>query len=965
MQTFQSLVFKLNEFWANHGCIIGQPYGMEVGAATANPNTFFRVLGPEPFNIAYVEPSRRPADGRYGQNPNRFQHYFQYQVILKPVPLYNQELYVDMLRSIGIDPKLHDIRFVEDNWESIPIGAWGLGWEVWCDGMEVSQYTYFQQMAGIDMEVVPLEITLGLERLAMYLQDVDHYKDLKWNENVTYYELFERHEYWQSKYNFEDAEISDLQVLFNTHRGIVVEQIERKNYWAAYDNLLKLSHLFNLLNSRAAVSVSDRASKFTEMAKFSNQIGVLYLEERKKLEYPLKVAGSVEYKPDVEEIKASKSNSVKYSNTYVLELGFEELPAEFIEKWSIAVRNSDIERTFGEALDYTEFSIYFSARRIVFRIEELKERSRVVQVKGPIAEICYKDGEPTQVLEGFMQKNQLTLKDIKIVEENGKKFVVGSRVEQGSLKDAINALISQLFSIAPIKKKMRWDSSGNSFVRPLRWIISKVGQSSVDVEFMGVKSGDYTMAPRYETPKLIKVSSSADFFEFIDRYKIVLDAKERKQIILSAVNNENVNEAILGENIFLTESPTVVAAKLESKYSELPPFLMTKILEHHQRYLVDNDVLSIVVNKPNLPDYDGDLILKGNLKVANARLDDGLFYLREDRKHPLKWYREGLKRVNFHYKYGTYYDKVERVKKLVEQIYTVELKGSVPANVITVLELLKNDKATLLGNEFPELEGAIASFLAENEGYPPQVYKILVDSYAENPTNEDAKVIALADNLDSFLALSVVEKLPEGGNDPFQIRRFAQRTLKLLLQFDIDLNSFIESVQSVYQNKLKIQKLLGFINVRFNKYLVEELKFNGILAQAVSNGKSFNYKVKLSFITELAKKDTTKLLDVVKRVRNILDKAEFQQNLKVNGSDVRSSKINIELLTTESEKKLNEFLNANIGEVLSVGKLIELGKILELFFNETMVMDKDERVRENRLSLLRRVNSEVMELIRM
>ncbi|MFZ6021887.1 MAG: glycine--tRNA ligase subunit alpha, partial [Patescibacteria group bacterium] len=300
--SFQELITALNTFWAKQGCLIGQPYGVEVGAGTGNPHTFFRVLGPEPYNVAYVEPSRRPTDGRYGKSPNRFQHYYQYQVILKPAPKFNQELFIESLIALGLDPRKHDIRFVEDNWESTPLGAWGLGWEIWCDGMEIAQYTYFQQMAGTPLEVPTLEITYGLERLAMYLQDVDHYKDLKWNDTTTYADIFERHEFWQATHNFETSTPDSLKALYAIYENEVQKQLEQKNFWAAYDYQLKVSHLFNLLDARGMVSVSDRMAKFGQMSKSAKAISTMYLEERAVLGYPLmNRVQPITYKPKMNE----------------------------------------------------------------------------------------------------------------------------------------------------------------------------------------------------------------------------------------------------------------------------------------------------------------------------------------------------------------------------------------------------------------------------------------------------------------------------------------------------------------------------------------------------------------------------------------------------------------------------------------------------------------------------------------
>ncbi len=285
--TFQELILKLQSFWAEKGCIIGQPYDIEVGAGTSNPHTFLRVLGPEPWNVAYVEPSRRPTDGRYGENPNRLQHYYQFQVILKPSPQNIQELYLDSLKSIGIDPLEHDIRFVEDDWESPTLGAWGLGWEVWLDGMEITQFTYFQQAGGIDLKPISGEITYGIERIAMYLQGVDNVYDLKWNDNITYGDVHYKGEVEWSYYNFELADIEALFKMFEIYENESLRLIELGLVLPAYDYCLKCSHTFNLLDARNAISVAERAGLISRIRTLAKGCAEAYLKQREEMGYPL------------------------------------------------------------------------------------------------------------------------------------------------------------------------------------------------------------------------------------------------------------------------------------------------------------------------------------------------------------------------------------------------------------------------------------------------------------------------------------------------------------------------------------------------------------------------------------------------------------------------------------------------------------------------------------------------------
>ena len=285
--TFQEIILTLENYWAKQGCLIMQPYDTEVGAGTFHPATFLRVLGPEPWNASYVEPSRRPTDGRYGDNPNRLQHYYQYQVIMKPSPEDIQNIYLKSLSAIGINPREHDIRFVEDDWESPTLGAWGLGWEVWLDGMEITQFTYFQQAGGIDLKPVSVELTYGLERIAMYLQNVDNVYDLVWNNGVKYREVHHRDEVEFSKYNFEIADVAMFFKLFEMYESECKRLIENKLVLPAYDFCLKCSHTFNMLDARGAISVTERTGYIARVRNLARRCAEGYLMMREKMGYPL------------------------------------------------------------------------------------------------------------------------------------------------------------------------------------------------------------------------------------------------------------------------------------------------------------------------------------------------------------------------------------------------------------------------------------------------------------------------------------------------------------------------------------------------------------------------------------------------------------------------------------------------------------------------------------------------------
>ncbi len=277
----------LNRYWMRKGCVLVQPYDMEVGAGTFHPATFLRSLGPEPWNVAYVQPSRRPTDGRYGENPNRLQHYYQYQVILKPSPPNIQKLFLQSLKVLGIDPEEHDIRFVEDDWESPTLGASGLGWEVWLDGMEITQFTYFQLAGSIELHPISVELTYGLERITMYLQGIDSVYDLKWNDSITYGDIHHKQEVEQSTYNFELADVDMLLALFNTYEKEATRVIQASMVLPAYEYCLKCSHTFNLLDARGAISVTERTGYIARIRNLARACAEGYLEQRETLGFPL------------------------------------------------------------------------------------------------------------------------------------------------------------------------------------------------------------------------------------------------------------------------------------------------------------------------------------------------------------------------------------------------------------------------------------------------------------------------------------------------------------------------------------------------------------------------------------------------------------------------------------------------------------------------------------------------------
>ncbi|MCJ7694765.1 MAG: glycine--tRNA ligase subunit alpha, partial [Anaerolineaceae bacterium] len=385
---FQSIIFTLQQYWAEQGCLIWQPYYSQVGAGTMNPATFLRVLGPEPWNVAYVEPSVRPDDGRYGMNPNRLQQHYQFQVILKPDPGNPQELYLKSLVALGIDPLEHDIRFVEDNWESPALGAWGLGWEVWLDGQEITQFTYFQQGGGKPLDVVSVEITYGLERIALILQKARSFRDIKWNPARTYGDVNLAGEHEHSTYYFEVADVKNLRKMFDLYDKEAAESLAKGLVLPAYDYLIKCSHTFNILDSRGAVGVTERQAFFAKMRNLSRNVAEMYIEQRKQLEFPWVIESDKDSDYLQNTLLAPQISELQSQLPFMFELGTEELPVDDLNTALEQLTTLVPQLLDNLRLEHGEVKILGTPRRLVVSVADLQtsQADRVVEFKGPPAD---------------------------------------------------------------------------------------------------------------------------------------------------------------------------------------------------------------------------------------------------------------------------------------------------------------------------------------------------------------------------------------------------------------------------------------------------------------------------------------------------------------------------------------------------------------------------------------------------
>jgi glycyl-tRNA synthetase len=498
--SMQEVIRRLHEFWAAHGCTIWQPYSEKVGAGTMNPATVLRVLGPEPWNVAYVEPSYRPDDGRYAENPNRMQMHHQYQVILKPDPGNPQELYLASLEAIGLDRTRHDIRFVEDNWESPALGAWGLGWEVWLDGQEITQFTYFQQAGSLTLDPVSVEITYGLDRIVMYLQHKTQVWDIDVDGVHTFAELYKDPEVEHCVYDFEVADVERLKRLFEIYKAEAAACIARGLAIPAHDFVLRQSHTFNLLDARGAIGVTERAKFFADMRGQAKAVSELYVAQRERLEFPwLKEASSKDAAAPISQSPNHPISQSPISNlqSLLLELGSEELPPQDVVDGIAQIEEKLAALLKSYKLSYGDLRVTGTTRRLVAHVTDLApmQADEVVEKRGPALAQAYDTlGQPTKALEGFARGQGVA---VAALEQRDNYVYAVKRVAGKPAAEVLPALCLDLCTSLRWGKAMRWNSSGIAYSRPLRWITALYGEQVVPFTWAGVSSGRISRGPRF------------------------------------------------------------------------------------------------------------------------------------------------------------------------------------------------------------------------------------------------------------------------------------------------------------------------------------------------------------------------------------------------------------------------------------------------------------------------------------
>ena len=504
-RTFQDLILALQQYWARQGCALLQPYDMEMGAGTFHTATFLRAVGPEPWSAAYVQPSRRPTDGRYGENPFRVQRYYQYQVVIKPSPPNFIDLYLGSLAAVGIDTRVHDVRLVEDNWESPTLGAWGLGWEVWLNGMEVTQFTYFQQVGGLDCRPVMGEITYGLERLAMYLQGVESFFDLVWTDGplgqITYRDVSHQNEVEQSRYNFELADVGELSRQFDACEKDCQRLLEAGVPLPAYERMLECSHTFNLLDARKAISVTERQRYILRVRTLARGVAEAYYASRETLGFPMPKRTARRREPD-EHAATSWSSSAPRSCH----------PGRCSRLRMRSPRRSDAaSRRRGSSTAWSSVTRRRGALRCM--CGAWPRSNRTVKPSGgarPSRAAFDAQGAPTQAALAFARGLGVEVGSLARVETPKGVWLVHRGVESGAAAvTLLPGIVRAALEALPIARRMRWGAGDAEFVRPVHWVVMLFGTDVVDAELLGVRAGRMSRGHRFMAPRELSIRSPA------------------------------------------------------------------------------------------------------------------------------------------------------------------------------------------------------------------------------------------------------------------------------------------------------------------------------------------------------------------------------------------------------------------------------------------------------------------------
>ncbi len=996
--SFQQVIMRLEHFWDDHGCLIWQPYSEKVGAGTMNPATVLRVLGPEPWNVGYVEPSYRADDGRYGENPNRMQMHTQYQVILKPDPGNPQELYLQSLQAMGIDLSQHDVRFVEDNWKAPGLGAWGLGWEVWLDGLEITQFTYFQQAGGFDLDPVAVELTYGLERIVMFLQEARSVWEIDWDGSHTYGDVLLQPEIEHCTYNFETADVSRLQQMYDLYEAEAKHALAHNLVIPTYDYLLRCSHTFNLLDARGAVGVTERARYFARMRDIARAVAEAYVKQREEMGFPWCARDKGQGIRDKGQGDIAPSPLSLVPSPFLLEIGTEELPAGDLDS-AIAQLEEALPKLLAEArLEHGPIRVTGTPRRLVVYVEDLAARQRDEEglVKGPPAKIAFDDqGRPTQAAKGFARSQGVAVESLEVREMDGGRYAVAVRVEKGQpAAEVLATLLPDLTASLRFPLAMRWNAANVAFSRPIRWIVALLGDSVIPFEYAGVSSGRTSRGLRPLRSPEIAIQRAEDYFDLMEANRIVVDVEERRQMIrqqadkLAAEVGGRIPDdpELLDEVTNLVEYPTALRGSFDPEYLKLPPQVLITVMKKHQRYFPvirdkgqgtrdEAQSLSLVPSHSSLLPYfitvrNGDdqhldTVQRGNEEVIRARFADADFFYQADTQKPLEGFLTRLDTLTFQEQLGSVLDKIKRLEKLTPRLSDVlGLSEAETATAVRAAHLCKADLATQMVVELTSLQGEMGREYALRSGEDSAVAQAIFGHYLPRsagdrlPETLPGIVVGLADRLDSLAGLFALGLKPSGSADPYGLRRAALGMVQVLAGAGIsfDLGEGLRQAAAllpVAADDEAQAEALAFIVQRLRVWLLDQgFRYDLVDAVLAERGHDpyLAYRTVQEFAPWVERDDWEDLLNAYARCVRIVRDFEAEFELRPN-----------QFVEPSTQRLYQAYLvcREKVGPESDINTLFAafqpMVAPITAFFDDVLVMAEDQVLRGNRLALLQRI----------
>ena len=986
--TFQQVILRLQAYWEDYGCVIWQPYSEKVGAGTMNPATVLRVLGPEPWSVAYVEPSYRPDDGRFGDNPNRMQMHTQFQVILKPDPGNPQEIYLESLYALGIRREEHDIRFVEDNWKHPALGAWGLGWEVWLDGLEITQYTYFQQAGGFSLDPISVELTYGLERIVMYLQNVRSVWDIDWDGEHTYGEVYLPQEVEHCEYAFNVADVDRLTQLYDLCEAEAQRCLDRGLVIPAHDYVLRCSHNFNLLDTRGAVGVTERATYFRRMRALFLHVAEAYAEQRQRMEYPwLGEAGGSDGPAEESDTRATAAMSEPEQaspTTFLLEIGTEELPAGDLEDAISQLRDMAPQVLREVRLAFGRVQVLATPRRLTLLVEELAPRQTPVEelVKGPPARVAFQDdGSPSPAALGFARGQGLEAADLQVKEMDGGEYVVAVRRREGlPAKEVLADLATDLIAGLRFRQSMRWNETGVTFSRPIRWLVALLGDDVVPIEYAGVSSGRTSRGPRGGGCEPFEIPHAEDYVALLDQHHIMADPEKRRTLIaehaaeLARTVGGRIPEDpdLLREVTHLVEQPRPFLGRFEEKYLSLPSPVLVAVMKKHQRTfpLLDDqdDLLPYFIAVRNGGEDHLDIVRHGNEEVIRARFADAEYFFEEDTKQPLADLLPRLDTLTFQEELGSVLDKAKRLVKLVPTLApSLGLGTQETATAVRAARLSKADLATKMVVEHTSLQGVMGRQYALLSGETAEVTEAIAEHYLPRSADDDLPrtkaglAVGVADRLDSLAGLFAVGLVPTGSADPYGLRRDALGLVQTLIGREIpfSVGHGLETAGDLLPVDVTADSL-----ARAREFVVERLR--GTLRDL-----GYAYDVVDAVLAARgddpyrSKEGVEQLSAWVKREDWALILDNYARCVRITRDLDEAFELDPALFAQPAEEELHEAYRAARSEVTresSVDELLTaflpLVAVIDRYFareSGVLVMAEDHAVRQNRLAQLQHI----------